>query len=433
MVVIKKLNKHHGAVLLAAIALAPIVLWLSHVVVTPFASLGDFLLFCGKFMALTGISLFLINPLLGVRNGPAIRLFGGLDQMYQLHKSSGKIAFLIILGHPVFFGVGGLVSGLKFANIWDWSSLLIFTGVLGTVGLTMLTAASIYAHITHQRWVKIHRLFGWLIPVFLLHTVLARSVVWENKPLLIYTFGIGILGFSAFIYRSVLGGKLIKRYGYSVEEVNHLEGGVTEVALKPQNKSMDYQPGQFAFVSFIADGIDPEAHPYSFTTSNSGPVIRFAIKALGDDTSALKDLPVGSKAQLEGPYGSFGYAMTPGSEQIWIAGGVGITPFLSMARALGNNSGTKISLFYASQRLADTAFLHELLEITRHLKNFRVHIVDAEVSGFVTPQMIRTACDGLHEFEYLICGPPTMMKSLRAALTRDGVAGHRIHTEDFSI
>jgi predicted ferric reductase len=391
------------------------------------------MMFLGKLSALTGLSLFLANPLLGTRIPFVIHVFGGMDKMFKLHKLSGKAAFYLLLCHPFALAIGGLTAGVSFGYIWNWTSLTVILGIVGLLALAILTGVAIYAHITHQRWVKIHRLFGWLIPLFMAHALLSKSELYSNSLMLGYTLTLGACGFTAFLYRSVLASRLIKQYVYIVAEVNHLEGSVTEIVLRPNAEELAYQPGQFAFVSFRADGIDPEAHPYSFTTANNGPLIRFAVKALGDDTSALRSLPVGSQAYIEGPYGSFGYAMTVSDNQVWIAGGVGITPFLSMARSLTNDTAPKISLFYASQRLTDAAFVHELIDITRHLKNFTLHLIDSEVSGFVTPEMIRNLQTDIHNADFLICGPPPMMQSLRVGLSNEGVATHRIHTEDFSI
>lgn len=430
---LQKTKITRGGVLVAIIATTPLLLWATGPPLLPIISLSALMLLAGKAAALAGMTLFMLNPLLGVRISAIITVFGGIDKTFKLHRSTGKLAFFLLLAHPLLLGIGLLIGGAKLSTLWDWSSLLIILGAIGLVALTVLTGLSIYAHITHQHWVKIHKLFGWLIPVFAIHAYISKSAVVTIKPLLVYMSILTIVGFGAFLYHSILGTWLIKRYKYKVVEVNHLEGDVTEIALKPVGLPIMYHPGQFAFVSFLAPGIDPEAHPYSFTTANNGSLVRFAVKGLGDDTKALKSLSTGASALLEGPYGNFGLAMSVRNDQVWIAGGVGITPFLSMARSLDSSSHHSISLFYAAQKLVDAAFLHELIEITRHLQNFRVHIVDFEVSGFVTTEMIEKTCDGLQKFDFLICGPPPMMKGLRESLADSGVASHRIHTEDFSV
>ncbi len=417
-----------------ALSGVPIVIWLVGIGAAVVPADGAALIrMAGKGAALSGLALYSLMPILSMRHRFVERLFGGLDRVYRLHTAAGKISFFLILAHPVCLGLGRLLGGSGLTVIWDWSSLLVILGISSLVGLAVITAFAIYAHIKHQRWIVVHRLFGWLLPLFFVHALVADAQTVHNRTLLTYMLAFGGLGFIAFLYRSVFG-RLIKKYHYVVMEVNHVMPTVTELVLKPVAIPISYVPGQFAYMSLRADGMDSEAHPFSFTTANNGPYVRFAVKDLGDDTKHIKELKVGTDAYLEGPYGSFSYKSSKNKQQVWIAGGVGITPFLAMARSLSSRSGYNIHMFYGAEELSDAAFLHELISIRKTIPDvFDFSIVDRQVSGFVTAEMVERELSELARPDYFICGPPAMMQILRDQLIAKGVADQHIYTEEFSM
>jgi predicted ferric reductase len=334
-VLVNFIQKYKGMAILTIISLMPIALWLydSGGTGQTNESIGNFISALGKATALSGIGLFAVMPILSMRHKLLEQSLGGLDKVYKLHKSSGKISIYLIIMHPILLGIGRMLNGKNITNLWDWSSFLIFSGLLALATTIFVTVISIFAHIKHQNWIWVHRLFGWLIPLFFIHAVVARSQFFNGFWLPIYLTPLLILGFLAFLYRSVFHRYFVKQYKYKVSEINNFSETVSEIVLKPLGVPITYMPGQFAYLAFDSEGIDREAHPYSFSNANNGPYVRFTIKALGDDTKDIRNLKTGDKAYLEGPYGKFSYKHIKNTKQVWIAGGIGITPFLSMARS----------------------------------------------------------------------------------------------------
>lgn len=429
------LLKYYGQGVLALIAIVPVVLWLADTgFSTIFASPGVLVASGGKAAALSGIALYSIMPLLSMRHRIVNGLFGGIDKAYSLHGSGGKVSFYLILLHPLLLGLGRWIGGTSIGVIWDWSSLLVLSGIMAFIVLIFVTFVSIYAHIKHQNWVWVHRLFGWLVPVFLAHALLARGQIVQNTQLFVYILGVALIGFSAFMYRSVFSKYLIKRYRYIVSEVNQFTDKIVEVVLQPTGVPIAFNPGQFAYVAFESSVIDGEAHPFSFSNSNNGPYVRFTIKTLGDDTAKIQHIEQGAKALLEGPYGRFSYKNIKNSKQVWIAGGIGITPFLSMARSFSGKKKYDIHFFYGTESLDEAVFLQEFIDITRIMpENFRTSVVSKETSGFVTIDLLKKSLSTLREYDYMICGPPGMMKALSMQLKEAGVADDQIHIEAFSM
>ncbi len=429
------LKKFSGYGILSLIAVLPLVLWLtgnSFSAVT--ADTATIVSSLGKAVALSGIALYAVMPILSMRHRAIMKLFGGIDKSYKLHKSAGKLSFYLIILHPLLLGGGRLLGGQGFTTIWDWSGLLVLSGIIALSALIFVTGVSIYAHIRHQNWIWIHRLFGWMIPLFFAHALLARSQIVANTPLFIYMLTIATIGFSAFLYRSVFSRLLMKKHRYVVSEINRFTNTVAEVVLKPLGVPITYEAGQFAFLSFDSTVMDGEAHPFSFSNANNGPYARFTIKALGDDTTDLQGLKEGTIAYLEGPYGEFSFKKVANRKQVWIAGGIGITPFLSMARSFTGSKHYDIRFFYGSETLEEAVFLGEFQDITRHLpNNFKTSIVSKDIHGFVTVELLQKSLGKLTEFDYMICGPPAMMQALLGQLTDAGVPDNQIHIEAFSI
>src|SRR5690606_29220217 len=159
--------------------------------------------------------------------------------------------------------------------------------------------------------------------------------------------GMIALGIVAFTYRVLLGRWLVSRRDYEVIKVSDYGQEGAEIVMKPLRDPVAYRSGQFFFLQVESDDeVTREPHPFSFTSSPAAPDISFAAKPIGDYTTTLKLLSVGAKVKIEGPYGRFVFAHG-GPRQVWIAGGIGVTPFMSRARELSPGSGQSITFYYS--------------------------------------------------------------------------------------
>lgn len=387
----------------------------------------------GKLAAFSGISAYALTAVLSLRHPFIHRTFGGFIPTYRAHHLFGKLGVFIIVLHPIFLSLSAWSSSNSVWAIWDVTQQVQLLGIIALLGMLLVVGVTIWSQVRHQQWIAIHRWFGWLLPLMFIHALMARSDMVQNPWLYGYIIVITGLGTVAFLLASVLHNVIFKRLRYKVVEVNRIEDSVTEIVLKPSAQAMKYIPGQFAYLTLISPLIDREPHPFSLSTYTNGPYIRFVIKELGDYTRKIKYIRPGTEAFLEGPYGNFSYTKSQNPSQVWIAGGVGITPFLSMARSLANIENYNITLFYAAQDLGDAVFLNELIEIRKlRPKALDVVAVTEKISGYITIDMIKQEVSDLSSQDYFICGPPIMMKTLRRALAQAGVEPERIFLEDFS-
>ena len=120
----------------------------------------------------------------------------------------------------------------------------------------------------------------------------------------------------------------------------------------------------------------------------------------------------------------------PNERQIWIAGGIGVTPFLSMARGL-NGDARAIDFYYCVEHAPEAHFLDELRAIAGERDDFRVVLVPRDTDGFLTAERLAREQEDLGSADVLVCGPPAMIDSLRSQLQASGLARERFHAEEF--
>jgi predicted ferric reductase len=149
------------------------------------------------------------------------------------------------------------------------------------------------------------------------------------------------------------------------------------------------------------------------------------------NTRALRRLEVGAVAVVEGPYGSFSHQNVARARQVWIAGGIGVTPFLSMARGLGDHDRLAVDFYYCVEREQEAHFFDELRAIAARRPGFRVAVVPRDRHGFLSVERLAAENPDLRAADVLICGPPAMIESLRAQLSAAGVPAEQIHAEEF--
>ncbi len=198
----------------------------------------------------------------------------------------------------------------------------------------------------------------------------------------------------------------------------------------PENRSLQHRAGQFAFVSFSELGMS-EPHPFTLSAApQSDGRLRMSIGPLGDYTIRLMSrLEVGAKARVEGPFGDFGLARGP---QVWVAAGIGITPFAAMANAIKDEVGP-ITLFYSVRHRRNAAHLEELEAVADRHPNFELQVRETSIEGRLDADVITEHVDNFKGKHLMYCGPAALRKSLWEGLRGRGLSARRFHYELFEI
>lgn len=365
------------------------------------------------------VTVFAFNFLMATRARWVERIFGGLDKMYLIHRRSGVIAVVLLLAHFIVVP-RDLIAFTPGKPLGFYAFAFIIIGVI-------LSAAPVFKRkIPYHKWINIHKLMGAFYLMGVIHGLMVNSLIKELPITRVYVFGMAFLGVSAWIYRAFLFGIFNKKLEYKITSVTNKELGITEVLMKPVSESIEYLAGQFAFFTF-PNLSNKEQHPFTISSHPSDKNLRITVKSLGDYTDALHSkVNIDDTVLLEGPYGHFSSSHIKEKEQIWIAGGIGITPFLSLAKNIHSNN---VSLFWCVNDTEEAIYKNELEEIASKNPNLNFTIWSSKESGYLTVDKLN-----IDDYSkgYLICGPSALKEAIVTQLKEKGVSNQHIYDEEFS-
>lgn len=246
------------------------------------------------------------------------------------------------------------------------------------------------------------------------------------------------------VYVRLLRPLRVRQRPWRVTEVRQERGRVWTLALVPASPSapaLQFAPGQFAWLSLRASPFAMHEHPFSIASSSERPQrIELSIKALGDFTSSVKDVQPGETAWLDAPYGTFSIDRRPDADgYVFVAGGIGIAPILSMLRTLADRGDRRpLFLFYGNRVWERVAFREHLDALAQRLDLRIVHALLQPPEdwrgerGFITEDVLmRNLPVTRHRYEYFLCGPTPMTKCVEEALGALGIPAARVHSEIF--
>lgn len=405
----------------------------------------------GQMLGLVGMAMFALNLVLSARLKWLESIFGGMNKIYIVHHILGGLAFILLLLHPLFLVArylqmeGAAIKQVLMLFVWNPACgehfLLLAPecsttfGVTGLFLMILFLVITFFVKLSYPTWKLTHKFLGLAFFFASLHVLTIPSDVSTVIYLKYYMFLLMAAGFLGVIYRTVLGFIIVPRIEYVIDGVRSVNETVSEVLMHPKNEKncMRYTPGQFIFVGFPDISGLKEVHPFSLLSQPEGICISIGVKALGDYTKRLRELKPGMRAIIEGPFGRTSYIYYPRKSQIWIAGGIGITPFLGMARSLRPDDGYKVDLYYSAIDRSEAAFLDELEQIAARNPNIRLISWFSKEKSFLTAEAIVKESGGVLGKEIFLCGPPPMMKALKEQFGKWKVPVANIHSEEFSI
>jgi|SRR3989339_441351 len=432
------MSKHnYNPLIITALTVAPVVLWYLSPTPTPrFFDTTTTLANFGQIFGLAGAALFAINMILSARLKFFDKIFIGLNHMYVAHKHIGQLALIFLLVHPLLLiqKYAGGSAALAFAFLIPGQNWNNNWGIFALGIMILLIILTLYLRPKYNIWKITHKFMGLAFFFASLHIYLIPSDVARYLPLRIYMLTLAGLGLITFFYRAVLGRLLVKRRIYTVSSVKQLNQDVTQIDLKPDGKPILFNAGQFLFTHFIDKNISAEIHPFSFASANTDNGISIVAKNLGDYTNQLSKLSIGAKAKIEGPYGAFDFKISKYRKQIWIAGGIGITPFLSMVESLTPNNDYQIDLYYCVKNKSEAVGLEKITTRAGILnQKLKIILFCSDDLGFIDSEKIAKMSGGISEREFFICAPPAMITALRKQLTQHGIDKKLIHSEEFNL
>lgn len=358
-------------------------------------------------------------------------LFGGLDKVYKVHHIVGGIAFVFLLHHPLFLVVNALPNiNLSYQYVWFSKNLTYNYGLISLYFMLLMLIFTLLINLPYSIWKKTHELMGLGLLFASLHILTISSDVSRYLPLRYWIIFLLVTATWSVIYKRFLYGLIGPKYKYVVEKVKRTED-VIEVFVKPMTKQMKYRAGQFAFVTF--DKLSNESHPFSISSGSNQDTIRFGMKILGDYTIKLKELVQGDKLTLFGPYGKFFQGIYTNKDLVWIAGGIGITPFMGLIDGeLLSNQNRTVDLFYCVKTEDEGVFDNEIKEKVAGNNFIKYRQFCSIDNGRLSANKLLEMLGTFSNKRFMLCGPVPMMESLSKQLKLMGVRNSDILFEDFN-
>lgn len=222
----------------------------------------------------------------------------------------------------------------------------------------------------------------------------------------------------------------MKRYIVKVESIGKVTHDVVHiVTAKPDG--FIFEPGQATEIAINKAGWVDEKRPFTFTCLPDDPYLEFTIKTYPSRngmTNQLLTLKKGDELILNDVFGTIAYK----NEGVFIAGGAGVTPFISIFRHLKSKGEIgRNMLVFANKTRADIILEKEFREMLgdRFVNILSEEVVDGFHHGLISEEFLRKVIPSFN-LQFYLCGPPPMMDALHLQLTYLGVDKGLIITED---
>lgn len=216
------------------------------------------------------------------------------------------------------------------------------------------------------------------------------------------------------------------------------------LTVTPKNsEGLYFTPGQYVSLRFKRFGRPTPARCFSIVNApNNRHELQFAIRVRGKYTAALNNLALNSEINVDGPFGDFVYDPQYDKHSVLIAGGIGITPIMSIILdVLEEGYSNKITLLYSVRREKDAIFKNELVDLAARYPNFKALILissetasgNGVINGRINNQLIEdAAASDFENTSFFICGPARFMTDMKRFLETKNTPQIRINTEAFT-
>ncbi len=368
----------------------------------------------------------------------------GPDAMLQFHRQIGLIAFVFILIHPLIL----FATDPTYLAYLDPRVNLPRAAALSAVlaALVLLIATTLWRRpmrLSYERWRALHGLLALFVMfvglVHILQVGFYVSTLWRQLLWIGMTGGAMLL----VIYTRIVRPYRMLRRPYRVSARKQESASAWTLVFEPiGHAGMSFKPGQFAWLTLGKTPFSLQQHPFSFSSSpQASGRVEMTIAELGNFTRLIGQVEPGTRAYLEGPYGAFTPDPEPKRGAVFIVGGIGVTPAMSMLRAFRDKRDPRpLRLIYGNRSWDSTIFRDELAALREQLDLEVIHVLESPPpswsgeTGRLTPEVLaRHLPAEIEDYDYFICGPTPMMEVVEPFLRRGGIPLRQIYSERFDM
>jgi predicted ferric reductase len=367
----------------------------------------------------------------------------GEDVIYHFHRQISQIAVGLVIAHMlILFVVQPELLAPRNIVEAPWSARLAVVAVAALVALIVMALWRLKLNISYETWHLTHILLAVVaIAAGIIHMVGSGFYLTDPWKRGLW-IGLTIFWVGLLFYVRLVKPLFIMRRSYRVSDVREERGDTWTLAMQPERHSgLRFGPGQFGWLTLWGSPFKITGHPFSFSSSAEATDgrVEMTIKNLGDFTSGIQKVPVGRRVYLDGPYGTFTIG-NPADMHVLIAGGIGVTPMMSMIRTLADRGDKRpVILIYGSKDWDSITFREDLEALKALLNLTVVHVLANPPTdwtgeqGFITAELFKRYLPPPYaEHEYFICGPDVMMDAIERALKELGVPLSKYHSERYS-
>ena len=371
----------------------------------------------------------------------------GTDALVQFHQYMGFAGLAFVLAHPLLLNAQGLPLR---AWVPFTTGGMLGSGALATLAVLGLVVTTVFRRLlrlSYEWWQALH--LGLALAAasgIVVHILMADGYARAAPVRYVVLVYAGVFLSTAVHYR------LLRPLGMRArpwEVIGNREAGADTRTLRLRavgHGGFAFEAGQFAWLVTGPSPWSPQRHPLSIASSASGSPcgeIEFAIRAVGDwSSTVVPALGPGTRVWVDGPFGAFTLDRRPAAGFLFVAGGIGIAPVLSMLRTLRDRGDRRpLVVFYSAPDERRLAYREELERLQRDLA-LRIVLVltrstragTAFATGRISDRLLtRHLPPGVDRYRCFLCGPPSMMDAVAASLVRLGVTRDAIETERFNV
>ncbi len=394
----------------------------------------------GRITGLFGAYVLLVQVLLMARL-PFMEWVAGFGRLAKWHRLNGKLSLLLILAHVACITLGYALTDRVTIQAETVTLLTQYPGMqaalVGTIMLILVVVTSlviVHRRLRYESWFLVHLMSYLAIFIAWFHQIPTGTEFMAN-PLAVAFWTALYVATLQFVLLFRVGQPIVSNLWHGLRVAEVIPEGPGVVSLRITGRRLDWlnaQAGQFFQWRFLDRERWRESHPFSLSAAPDGRSFRITVKDLGDFSSRIGRIKPGTHVIAEGPFGAFTNRTRTREATALIAGGIGITPI----RALLEEMQGDIVLVYRAGEPTDLIFREELERLVRERgATLRYVIGSRKALGKVrvfSGEHLRYLVPDLAERELYICGPRSMMRTVKANARRLGVPDASIHIDDFT-
>jgi predicted ferric reductase len=365
----------------------------------------------------------------------------GMDRLTVWHRWVGFTllwtllthAVLVVLGYARLDAAPMTKTFLALAGVP--ASLLGIAAAAIIVVVAAVSARTVRRRLRYETWHGLHLLLYLALGLAFVHQLQETTTFTASAPAKIYWWTLWLFAFGALITGRILLPLWRNAYHrFRVAEVVLESDNV--VSVRVTGRHLDKLParaGQFCIWRFPGHHHWWLANPFSLSAAPDGHTLRLTAKAVGNASTGLRHLPVGTRAFVEGPYGAFTtlHRTRPGT--LLIAGGVGITPIRALLEE--EESGEDVVVLYRIRSEHEAVLIDEVKALIAN-RGGRLHLLSGRTGNTTPPfepdNLIALVPD-IAERDIYVCGPPAMTATVLSTLSKLKIPRRQVHAERFGL